>query len=99
MGVRTPQIADIETAVRIYYEKIELSSKDIQELFPGAKGASTITRLKGKARERMAEEGALVYNSRCVNTEVAFRAWGLDIEDLEKRLAKLRRLKLHKEGA
>ena len=52
--MRIPQIKDVENALRIYYDRLELSNKDIRELF----------------------------------------AWGIDPEDLEARLTKLRRMKL-----
>lgn len=31
--VRVPQITSLETAIRLYYERIELSNSDIRELF------------------------------------------------------------------
>ena len=49
--MRIPQIKDVENALRIYYDRMELSNKDI-------------------------------------------KAWGIDQEDLEARLTKLRRMKL-----
>ena len=49
VNVRTPQIADLETAIRIYYEKLELQNDDVKELFPAVKGRATITKLKRKA--------------------------------------------------
>lgn len=49
--MRIPQIKNVENALRIYYDRMELSNKDI-------------------------------------------KAWGIDPEDLEARLTKLRRMKL-----
>ena len=43
--VRVPQVRDIETALRLYYERLELSNKDIKELFETSTG--TVYRLKG----------------------------------------------------
>lgn len=93
MGVRIPQIADVQTAVRIYYEKLELGNADIMELFPTA-SRSTAKKLKDLARIKMTEEGVPSFNPLSVNTRVAYIVWGLDVDDLERRLKKLRGLKL-----
>ena len=42
----------------------------------------------------MIEHDILSYNAQAVNTEAAYAAWGLDINDLENRLKKLEKLKL-----
>ena len=97
MCVRIPQVADIETAVRLYYEKIEMGNSEIMELFPTA-SRSTAKKLKGLAREKMIEQDMPSFNPLSVNTRVAYVVWGLDIDDLERRLKKLRGLKLMKEG-
>lgn len=89
--IRIPEISGIETAIRLYWEKIELSSKDIKELFHPV-GNEKVVRLKEVANERIAELGIPVWNAGKVNTAVAFEAWGLDINDLEKRYAKLKRM-------
>ena len=41
----------------------------------------------------MAEENIMARDSYSVNTEAAYRAWGLDIKDLENRYSKLQALK------
>lgn len=93
--VRVPQIRSIEEAVRLYYERIELSNADIAALFDTSQG--TVYKLKLLARERMAEEDVPAWNARNVNTEVAYRAWGLDIAKLERNLKKLQALRLQTE--
>ncbi len=90
--VRIPQITDIETAIRLYYERIELTNADIRELF-GSLGSNTIAKLKKKARELMERENTPIWNAQSVNTEVAFKAWGLNITDLERRYKKLSSMK------
>lgn len=95
MAMNIPQIASIEVAVTMYYEKPWLSNKDIHELFPGI-STSTVQRLKNLAREKASEMGKMQYNSFCVLTKPAYIAWGLDIEDLEKRLHKLHELRAQK---
>ena len=44
-NVRVPQITSLETAIRLYYERIELSNSDIRELF-GKLAPATIKSLK-----------------------------------------------------
>lgn len=97
MAVRVPQIVDISTAIRLYYTRIELSNSDIRELF-GSIGSSRIVQLKNLAKKRMIERNRPYYNAMYVNTEDAFEAWGLDIGELERRYAKLRKMGLMEEN-
>ncbi len=90
--VRVPQLRSVEGAIRLYYERSELTNADIKELFD-VHSSATITKLKALARERMAEENIPVWNAQCVNTKKAFEVWGLQIDDLEHRLKKLRELR------
>ena len=90
--VRVPQVQDLETAIRLYYERNELSSADIKALFGCSE--STVAKLKRLAKERMREEGTISWNALQVNTEAAWRAWGLDITKMEQGLRRLRQLKL-----
>lgn len=90
--VRIPQIVNLQTAIRLYYERIELSSKDIKNLFGNTVSSSTITRLKSLARETMIEDNTPVWNATNVNTRVAYKSWGIDINDLEERFNKLKQL-------
>ncbi len=89
--IKRPNVRDIDAAVRLYYEKFELSGSDIQAIF-GAKSSSTVSKLKKIVREEMAKTGRLPYDQHNVPTDVAFAAWGLDIADLERRRAKLMKL-------
>ena len=91
MSVRVPQIASVETAVEIYLERPYLGNADIRALVGGI-SAGTCVKLKDKARSLIREREMMVYNETTVNTATAFEAWGLDIEDLEKRYRKLRKL-------
>lgn len=88
--IRIPQVTSIELAIRLYYERTELSNSEIKSLF--AVGENTVTKLKRKARELMNERETPVWNAQRVNTEVAYEAWGLDIKNLEHRLKKLKAL-------
>ncbi len=89
--IKRPNVRDIDVAVRLYYEKFELSGADIQAIF-GAKSSSTVSKLKKIVREEMVKTGRLPYDQHNVATDVAFEAWGLDIADLERRRAKLMKL-------
>lgn len=91
--VHIPQIADLATAIRIYYSRLELNNTDIKELFPTA-CPGTILKLKRKAQELMTENGVLTYGTYSVNTKTAYVAWGLDITDIEKRYEKLKKLEM-----
>ena len=91
LNVRIPQVTDIQTAIRIYYAKTEIGNKDIRELF-GSLGNHTIAKLKKAAKEQMDEDEVPNWNAKYVNTKSAYKIWGLDIEDLEKRFRKLKQL-------
>lgn len=85
------QITNIDTAVRLYYERLELSNSDITALF-GVTSSKTIAAMKKKVREEMVKANCIPWNNACINTEIAYKVWGLDITDLEKRRTKLMRL-------
>ena len=91
--VRIPQVQNARVALAIYYIKSEIGNTDIKMLF-GNMGQERITKLKAVARERMREENCPTYNARYVNTECAFKAWGIDVKRLEKDLEKIERLGL-----
>ena len=92
--VRVPQIQNLETTIRVYYERIELRNADIREIF-GSIGNDTMSGLKRAAKDKMEENDVPSWDAQAVNTEAAFEAWGLDIADLAKRLNKLKKLNLH----
>lgn len=81
---------DLELVIKTYYNYTELSNKIIGKLFK-TKCTSTITNLKKMAREQMAKDNILPWNAFDVNTDCAYRAWGIDIKDKEERYDKLRR--------
>ncbi len=91
MSMNIPQIASIETAVRIYNERDCLYTKDIRELFPGI-CKITVARLKDAARAEASSRGMFQYDTRSVWTRSAYRAWGLDIEQLEYKRRKCEQL-------
>ena len=85
------QLKDIEQAVILYYDRIELNNGDIRKLF--GCGSSTAIKLKKIAMEKAIKENYQRIDARLVPTKAAYEAWGLNIEDLEKRLEKLKKYK------
>lgn len=91
--VRVPQINDIAFAIKLYYSKPQIGSKDIHQLFPKS-GDTTIWNLKKAVVEKMIEKGEMRYNGLLVSTKTAYETWGIDIDDLEHRYNKLKELGL-----
>lgn len=82
---------DIEKAVLMYYEKTEIGNAEIMELFGVSR--QTACKLKNEVLKEMAKNNIRCWLPKHVNTAVAFKTWGIDIDDYEKRLKKLRTLK------
>ena len=91
--MRIKKITSLDTAIRLYYENDELDNRDIRMLFEDM-SASTITKMKNAVLAKMTEEGTVRHRRHTVNTEVAYKVWGLDIDKLEKNRAKLKKLGL-----
>ena len=91
--VRIPQVKNARIALSVYYSKSEIGNADIKMLF-GNMGQERITKLKTLARERMREKNCPTYNARCVNTECAYDAWGVDVKRLERGIEKFEKLGL-----
>ena len=83
---------NLNLILETYYSKVELTSEDIKELFDNC-SISSVNKLKKVAREQMAEDGKLSWDSRCVVTESAFKAWQIDIQKIEERALKISTLK------
>lgn len=92
-----PKLRDVGLAIKIYYENIELSNKELKELFVSRRGenisSATLVKLKKAVLEEAAKRNMLMWEKGCVNTKLAYEVWGLEINDLEKRWAKLQKLK------
>jgi hypothetical protein len=82
--MRIPKIASIQEAVEIYYQNITLGNKEINALFGGI-GSDKISELKKAARAQMEADSVPSYNGFDVSTISAYKAWGLDINDLTNR--------------
>ena len=60
---------DIEMAVRLYYEKPEITNADIKELF--STGETQTIKIKKAVKEEMAKRGVKSWLPHSVNTEIA----------------------------
>ena len=89
--MNVPTTVNIDTAVSLYYAKTELTTGDICAIFGCCKTTGNL--LKKAARTEQDKANVPSYNARAVNTETAFRVWGLDIKRLE-RAQKYPRLRL-----
>ena len=89
MKVNLP--SDFALAIQLYYGKIELGTQDVRKLFRCSTTAAV--RLKKMVQEVMAQRNVVPWNATAVNTQLAYEVWGLDIKDLENRLAQLQKLK------
>ena len=84
-------ISNIETAIRIYYEHPEIGHKQFSELFKGI-AKSTVCRYMSEIRKVQAERNIKTCTVHSVNTRTAYEVMGIDVDDLEHRLAKLKKL-------
>ncbi len=80
---------NIAMAIEIYYSQNDLSNKDIMQIFGCS--SSHASCLKKRVHQRMAEEDVrpVVFDASNVNAEYAFKVWGLDIDELERKYQKL----------
>ena len=97
-SLRIPQIADVKTALEIYYGFPYIGNAEIQKLFRCRRGETlspaTVARLKGFVKAKMREDDIPSYNSNTVDVEVAFDVWGLKVKDLELRYKKMEQLNI-----
>lgn len=82
--------ADIREAVELYFTTTALGNAEIQRLFNCS--TSKAKGLKDIAREQEVKDGVIQPSPNTVNTVSAYKAWGLDIRDLKKRLVEHQRL-------
>lgn len=88
------RIADLDTALRIYYAYPELQNPQLCELFGRQLGSSTLSKYKKIIRDRQRQLDIKTSMPHAVNTAVAYEVFGIDVEDLEKRRTKLKKLGL-----
>jgi DNA-binding Lrp family transcriptional regulator len=88
-----PSITSIENALKVYYENGEIGNKEIKILF-GSRSSATISRLKNLVKTEMIKRNMPIFNAYKVNTAIAYDVWGIDINDLENRMKKIKELSL-----
>lgn len=88
--MHTKPYKDLDTALHIYYRYSELETAQICELFDVSR--STAKRYKNMALEKQCENKNKTMSPTAVNTEDAYEAWGIDVNDIEKRRRKLNEL-------
>lgn len=86
----------IPVAVRIYWNDLELGTNDIRNLFGCS--ARVARGYKEAARELQEERGVKSWHPDRVETRTAYEAWGLDINDLERRLGRMKKFGFLEEG-
>ncbi len=87
--MRGKHIVDLKTAIELYWSKVELENEDIARLFGASK--STVLKFKKMVQEEMVKQGVLPWSSTAVVTEVAYKVWNIDINDLERRYKRLQK--------
>ena len=75
----------------------QLGNKEIKLIF-GQIGSAKICELKVLAREKMKEQNQPLWNNKTVNTDSAYQALGLNIGDLERRYAKIKKMEENNNG-
>ena len=88
-----PPVTSIDTALFIYYRNPEIGTKEMTELFT-RHSKSTINRLKKLVYKQMLKDDVCVHGMYKLNTKSAYKAWGIDVADLENRRNKLLELAL-----
>ena len=77
-----PTTINIDAAVTLYYARMELTTKDIRQIFDC--GATKANQLRRMARAAQDRDNVPSYNAHAVNAESAYKTWGLDIKKLER---------------
>lgn len=85
-----PKIASVKTAVTIFYTNNELGNGEIKELFDCS--TTKAQQLKNFAQEYARSIKSMPRCKAYVSTELAFKAWGLEIDKLEAKLKKAEKL-------
>ena len=88
--------------VRLLDERITCKLADAARLQDMATRITPILREDGAAGggglEKMEELGIPLMNNRTVDADAAYQAWGLNIGDLERRYAKIKKMEENNNG-
>lgn len=77
------RMPDIETTLRIYHGKTEISNTEIKELF-GNVSSKTAAKLKKQVKKEMINQNVSTWRPNNVNTRIAYEVWQIDVDDLER---------------
>ena len=88
-----PQITSIDNALRVYYNHAEIGNKEMTVLF-GKRSATTISNLKKMVKSEMNKRAICSYGANMINTAISYEVWGIDVDDMERRRAKIKKLDL-----
>lgn len=86
------KIANIGTAIEIYYTYPEMQNEQIRQLFGVNMCNETLAKYKRLIKARQRDLGVKTCLPYSVNTKTAFEVFGIDINDLEQRYNKLKKL-------
>ena len=91
--INIPLIKSVESALNVYYTFPQLRNVEIKQVFGNLSNAK-VCQLKELAREKMNELGIPLWNATAVDTNAAYQAWGLNVTDLERRYAKMKKMEI-----
>ena len=84
---------NIEFAVTLYYERVWLENADIKQLF-NVTSSSTLSKRRQEVIEYFKDKDVSpIHRNNKLDTWLAYEAWGLNIENLERRLRKLQKIR------
>lgn len=84
----------IEKILSAYGKYTELGRMEIKELFENSISESAVTKLKNRARKQMIEDGTQTFDKNAVDIDSAYKAWGFDVDKLQKRLVRIQKLNI-----
>lgn len=85
------KLPDPEKALELYYTKTEINNVEIRYLF--SCNSTTATRLKRSVQDEMSKTGVKTWLPGNIDVKTAFKVWCINVDDMEKRLLKLQKLR------
>ena len=85
------KLPEPDKALKLYYTRTEINNAEIRDLFGCAQ--STATRLKRQVQLEMAKLGVKTWLPGNIDVKTAYAVWKIDVDRLEKQLAKLQKLR------
>lgn len=85
------KLPDPEKAIEMYYTMTEINNAEIRYLF--SCNSTTATRLKRSVQDEMSKTGVRTWLPGNIDVKTAFKVWRINVDDMEKRLLKLQKLR------